>query len=145
LNLGATCFRTEWRARANFRRLLLRDSPSSQPPRLLKFNLGSALPTKCTNYSVLPESRFCHTSCTLGFKCIFKLVDFLSSGMETPCAFAPSGGPAPTSEGCSSETRPLASRPDCRNSISALLRLQGVPTTVYCQMPHLAVHLYTGF
>ena len=25
LNLGATCFRTEWRARANFRRLLLRD------------------------------------------------------------------------------------------------------------------------
>ena len=26
LNLGPTCFRTEWRARANFRRLLLRDS-----------------------------------------------------------------------------------------------------------------------
>ena len=27
LGLGATCFRTEWRARANLRRLLLRDSP----------------------------------------------------------------------------------------------------------------------
>ena len=42
LNLGATCFRTEWRARANFRRLLLRDSPSSQPPSLPKFNFGTA-------------------------------------------------------------------------------------------------------
>ncbi len=49
LNLGATCFCTEWRASANFRRLLLRDSPSSQPPRLPKINLGTALPTRCTN------------------------------------------------------------------------------------------------
>ncbi len=56
-------------------------------------------------------------------------------------AFAPSGGPAPTSEGCCSETRPLASRPDCQNSIWALLRLQGVPTTVYCQNPGSAIHL----
>jgi hypothetical protein len=55
LNLGATCFRTEWLAHANFRRLLLRDSPfkSSQQPRLPKFNFGNALPTRCTNYSVL--------------------------------------------------------------------------------------------
>ncbi len=45
LNLGATCFRTEWRARANFRRLLLRDSPSSQPPGLPKFNFSTASPT----------------------------------------------------------------------------------------------------
>jgi hypothetical protein len=54
--LGATCFGTGWRARANFRRLLLRDSPSSQPPRLPKFNFGTALPTRCTNYSVLPNA-----------------------------------------------------------------------------------------
>ncbi len=33
-----------------------------------------------------------------------------------------------------SYTCPLASRPDCsQNSISALLHLQGVPTTVYCK------------
>ena len=32
--------------------LLLRDSLSSQPPRLPKFNLGTASPTRCTNYSV---------------------------------------------------------------------------------------------
>jgi hypothetical protein len=56
LNLGPTCFRTEWRARVNFRRLLLRDSPSSQPPRLPKFNFGTASPTRCTNYSVLQTS-----------------------------------------------------------------------------------------
>ena len=87
LNLGATCFRTEWRARANFRRLLLRDSPSSQPPSLPKFNFGTDLPTRCTNYSVLPESRFWHTSCTLGFKMGFKLVDILGSEMETPCEY----------------------------------------------------------
>ena len=61
LNLGATCFRTEWRARANFRRLLLRDSPSSQPPRLPKFNFGTASPTRCTNFSVLQKSDFCST------------------------------------------------------------------------------------
>ncbi len=58
LNLGATCFRTEWRARANLRRLLLRDSPSSQPTRLpnLKSSSISAISDcfayKCTNYSV---------------------------------------------------------------------------------------------
>ena len=87
MNLEATCFRTEWRARANFRRLILRDSPSSQQPRLPKFNFGTASssPTSVPPTVYLPESRFCHTSCTLGFKCIFKLVDFLSSGMETPC------------------------------------------------------------
>ena len=83
LNLGATCFRTKlrWRARVNFRRLLLQDSPSSQPPSLLKFNFSSALPTSV----LLPESRFWHTSCTLGFKMHFKLVDILGSEMETPC------------------------------------------------------------
>ena len=86
LNLGATCFRTEWRARANFRRLLLLDSPSSQPPSLhwQKFNFGTDLPTRCTNYSVLPESRFWHTSCTLGFKMGFKLVDIFKLGSEMP-------------------------------------------------------------
>ena len=81
LNLGATCFCTEWRARANFRRLLLRDSPSSQLLSLPKFNFGSASPTSV----LLPESRFWHTSCTLGFKMHFKLVDILGSEMETPC------------------------------------------------------------
>jgi hypothetical protein len=64
----------------NFRRLLLRDSPSSQPTRLPKFNFGTASPTRCTTTTVyLPESRFCHTLCTLGFKRIFNLVDILSS------------------------------------------------------------------
>jgi hypothetical protein len=88
LNLGATCFRTEWRASATFRRLLLQDSPSSQPPRLPKFNLGTASPTRCTNYSVLQKFDFCSTLVhwiVNKFKSIFKLVDILSSGMETPC------------------------------------------------------------
>ncbi len=44
----------------------------------------------------------------------------------------------------SSETRPLASRPDCKNSILALLRLQGVLSTVYCKSLTFALHLYTG-
>ncbi len=40
----------------------------------------------CTNYSVLvlKNAAFCSTFCTLGFECIFKFVDILSSGMETP-------------------------------------------------------------
>ncbi len=41
--------------------------PPSQLPSLPKFNFGTASPTRCTNYSVLPESRFCHTFCRLGF------------------------------------------------------------------------------
>ncbi len=56
--------------------------------RLPKFNFGTASPTRCTNYSVLPESRFCHTFCTLGFKCMFKLLvvdfKFLSSDAAAP-------------------------------------------------------------
>ena len=93
LNLGATCFRTEWWARANFRgrRLLLRDSPSSQPPSLPKSNFGTASPTRCSNYSVLPESKFWHTFCTLVLRRVlvgFKLVDFLCSELEMPCSDA---------------------------------------------------------
>ncbi len=61
LNLGVTCFRTDWRARANFRRLLLWDSPSSQPPTLPKFNFGTASPTRWTNYSVLENAAFSST------------------------------------------------------------------------------------
>ncbi len=69
LRLGSTCFRTEWRDSTNFRRLLLRDSPSSQPPSLPKFNfkpeLGSASPTVYHLQCTMQESRFWHTSCTL--------------------------------------------------------------------------------
>jgi hypothetical protein len=44
LNLGATCFRTEWRACANSRRLLLQDSPMT----------SSFLSSKCllTHYNL---------------------------------------------------------------------------------------------
>ncbi len=83
LNLGATCFRIEWQTSTNFRRLLLQDSPSSQPPRLPKFNFSTALPTSVPTTVYLPVSRFCHTFCTLGFKRILKFVDILSSGRET--------------------------------------------------------------
>ena len=86
LNLGATCSLTEWRARVNFRWLLLRDLPSSQPPSLPKFNFGTTSPTRCTNYSVLQKSYFCFTSFVhLILRWGFKLVDILGSGMETPC------------------------------------------------------------
>ncbi len=85
---------------AMFRRLPFRDSPSSQPPSLQKVNFGTASLTtwRCTNYSVLPESRFCHTFCTLGLKCIFKFIDIqvLSSGMETPCSGLTLAVPWPT-------------------------------------------------
>ncbi len=64
------------------------------------------------NVYVIPRS--------LGRKDLVYKSDFLSSGMETP------------SWCCCCKTRPLASRPD---QISALLCLQGVPTTVYCQNP----------
>ncbi len=83
-SVGSTSSQQQVCARANFRRLLLRDSPSSPPPRLQKFNFRTALPTSVPTTVYLPESRFCHTSCTMGFQCIFKLVDFLSSGRETP-------------------------------------------------------------
>ena len=90
LNLGATvtatCFRTEWRARANFRRLLLRDSPSSQPPSLPKFNFGNASPTRCTNYSVLQKSDFCYTFVHGVLRWGVKLVDILGSETEMPCS-----------------------------------------------------------
>ena len=54
-------------------------------------------------------------------------------------AFAPIGGPARTSEGCFSETRPgpLASLPVCLNSISALICLQ----VYYYQNPGFGIHL----
>ena len=68
-NLGATCFRTEWRrrARANFRRLLLRDSPSSQQPRLPKFNCQEIVLQKCTAKVQLQVLLYI---CTLDFKYI---------------------------------------------------------------------------
>ena len=37
---------------------LLQALPSSQLPSLPKFNSGAALPTRCTNYSVLPNRTF---------------------------------------------------------------------------------------
>ena len=88
LNLGATCFCSEWQARANRLQLpkaqdcewatfpvaLLRASPSSQPPSLPEINFSTVLPTKCITYSVLPNASIWHYICTLDFKTHFKLV-----------------------------------------------------------------------
>jgi hypothetical protein len=78
---GAFCYCSEWLARAKI--LLLpktkssecvtflpeipRGSISSQAPSLPKFNFGATLPTKCTNYSVLPNASIWHYICTLNF------------------------------------------------------------------------------
>ncbi len=71
LNLGATCFCSEWQARANRLQLQmaqdcewatfpvahLRASPSSQPPSLPKFISGISLPT---NVSTLASCFTCN-------------------------------------------------------------------------------------
>ena len=99
LNLGATCFCSEWQARANRLQLpkaqdcewatfpvaLLRASPSSQPPSLPEINFSTVLPTKCITYSVLPNASIWHYICTLGFKKHFKLVVFLGIRTRTSC------------------------------------------------------------
>jgi hypothetical protein len=94
-------------ARANFRRLLLRDSPSSQPPKLQKFNFGTASPTRRNNYSVLQKSDFCSTYVhwiLSIFKISFKLVDILSSGRET------SWSPSQPGDGLARARGPLQGR-----------------------------------
>jgi hypothetical protein len=100
LNLGATCFCSEWQARANRLQLpkaqdcewatfpvaLLRASPSSQPPSLPEINFSTVLPTKCITYSVLPNASIWHYICTpilFQFKEHFKLVVFLGIRTRT--------------------------------------------------------------
>ncbi len=68
--------------------MLLRASPSSQPPSLPEINFSTVLPTKCITYSVLPNASIWHYICTLDFKMHFKLVVFLGIRTETSC---PSG------------------------------------------------------
>ncbi len=68
---------------SSFRKVPLRASPSSQSSSLPNFNFGAALPTRCTNYSVLQKFNFLLYICTLDFKIHFKGVVILRPGMET--------------------------------------------------------------
>ncbi len=101
LNLGVTCFCSEWQDRANRPQLpkaqdcewatfpvaLLRASPSSQPPSLPKFIPGISLPTSVSTTVYCQMIAFWlqiwHYICTLDFKAHFKLVVFLGIRTET--------------------------------------------------------------